>query len=127
MHHGSCLCGGVAYEITGPLTPPIVCHCGQCRKQSGHVWSATNVAEAEFKLTRQDSLRWYNASDIAKRGFCANCGSFLFWKRHGASHFAISMGSLDAPTGLTLDKHIFTTDKGDYYQIADGLPQLETT
>ena len=36
---------------------------------------------------------------------------------------AISAGSLDAPTGVVLEKHIFVAEKGDYYPIADGLPQ----
>jgi hypothetical protein len=32
---GSCLCGAVAFEITGPLRSVIACHCHQCRKQTG--------------------------------------------------------------------------------------------
>lgn len=127
MYKGSCLCGSVAFEVRGALTSPSACHCGQCRKQSGHYWSATNANDAEFKLTTQDGLRWFSASDTAKRGFCARCGSFLFWKRQGSDRIAISMGSLDPPTGLRLDRHIFVADKGDYYQIADDIPQLETS
>lgn len=33
------------------------------------------------------------------------------------------MGAFDGPTGATLSMHIFTDKKGDYYDIADGLPQ----
>jgi hypothetical protein len=33
------------------------------------------------------------------------------------------MGAFDAPTGTKLEMHIFVADKGDYYDIADGLPQ----
>ncbi len=36
---------------------------------------------------------------------------------------AVSAGSLDAPTGVTLAKHIFVAEKGDYYPLGDGLPQ----
>ncbi|MEQ9675765.1 MAG: GFA family protein, partial [Roseovarius indicus] len=36
---------------------------------------------------------------------------------------SFALGALDEPTGLTLEKHIFTADKGDYYDIKDGLPQ----
>ncbi len=123
MHKGSCLCGGVAFEITGDLDPASACHCGQCRKQSGHHWANTNAPDANLTLTASDSLTWYCASDIAKRGFCNKCGSFLFWKRGGSDRTAISMGALEPPTGLHLSRHIFTADKGDYYDIADGLPQ----
>jgi hypothetical protein len=127
MHHGSCLCGNVTFEITGDLAPPSACHCSQCRKQSGHFWSSTHIPETNLTLTAQDSLRWYAASDAAKRGFCGNCGSFLFWKHNDESNVSVAMGALSSPTGAQLARHIFTVDKGDYYQIADDLPQLETS
>ena len=127
MRHGSCLCGGIAFEIAGSLAPPSACHCSQCRKQSGHIWSSTHIPQANLTMTAQDSLRWYAASDIAKRGFCATCGSFLFWKHKGEDKVSVAMGSLDAPTNVQLARHIFIASKGDYYQIADGLPQLETS
>jgi hypothetical protein len=60
----------------------------------------------------------------ARRGFCPVCGSNLFWDGPGAN-LAIMAGTLDGPTGLTFKAHIFWADKGDYYEIADGLPQAE--
>ena len=60
------------------------------------------------------------------RGFCGTCGSFLFWKRDDEDLISFSLGSLDRPTGLQLDRHIFVADKGDYYTIDDGLPQNHT-
>jgi len=35
------------------------------------------------------------------------------------------MGAFDGPTCTTAKMHIFVTSKGDYYEIADGLPQHE--
>ena len=70
-----------------------------------------------------DTLSWFRASDIARRGFCRNCGSFLFWQHNDEETISISMGVLDAPTGLKLARHIFVADKGDYYDITDDLPQ----
>ena len=60
------------------------------------------------------------------RGFCGICGSFLFWKRGDEGLTSFSLGSLDSPTGLQLERHIFVADKGDYYTIDDGLPQDRT-
>jgi hypothetical protein len=57
-----------------------------------------------------------------RRGFCATCGSNLFWDA-GTERVSIFAGTLDAPTGLRLAGHIFCADKGDYYELADGLPQ----
>ncbi|SFK36489.1 hypothetical protein SAMN04488518_104288 [Pseudovibrio ascidiaceicola] len=38
---------------------------------------------------------------------------------------AIAAGCIDAPTNLGIGKHIFVKDKGDYYEITDGAPQIE--
>ncbi|NSX53381.1 GFA family protein [Parasulfitobacter algicola] len=121
MHKGSCLCGDITYQISGAPRGLSVCHCGQCRTQSGHVWASGVIDDAD--ITINGPVAWYAASDVAKRGFCARCGSFLFWKLNTATSVSFSLGSLERPTGLTLEKHIYVADKGDYYDITDGLPQ----
>ena len=121
MISGSCLCGAITYRVEAPVKGPSVCHCGQCRKQSGHVWSSAFAPESAIAIA--GDVRWFEASPAAKRGFCPTCGSFLFWKAHDEDTMSFSLGSVDGPTGLRLEKHIFTADKGDYYDIADGLPQ----
>ena len=99
-----------------------VCHCSQCRRQSGHVWASAYVEEDA--ITISGDVRWYASSEKAERGFCPRCGSFLFWRKHGKGKLSFALGAIDGPTGLALEKHIFTADKGDYYDIADGLPRL---
>ena len=123
MISGSCLCGAVAFEITGTLRPAIACHCGQCRKTSGHYWAATSAPNDAITMIRNDGLKWFRASDSAQRGFCAHCGSSLFWKPDGQDRTAIAVGSLDGDTGLELTAHVFVADKGDYYAINDSCPQ----
>lgn len=126
MKTGQCLCGGVRYELKGELRPSVACHCGQCRKTSGHYWSATQVGADQFALTSDETLSWFASSTDAKRGFCHRCGSSLFWMHDGdAGAVSIGTGTLDGPTGLHTEKHIFVADKGDYYDIADNLPQHE--
>ncbi len=122
-HTGSCLCGAVRYVVTGELSPPDACHCSQCRRQSGHYWASTDIERERLSVTGADNLRWYHSSEKVRRGFCGTCGSALFWDVPGRARLAVSMGSFDAPTGTRLGMHIFTADKGDYYDIADGLPQ----
>ena len=123
MHSGSCLCGSVAFVIDGDLSAPSACHCGQCRKQSGHVWASTGTHQDNLSFSSDETLSWFRASDIARRGFCKACGSFLFWQHNDEDTISISMGALDEPTGLKLARHIFVADKGDYYDIKDDLPQ----
>lgn len=125
MHKGSCECGAVTYEVSGDMRPSVACHCTQCRKTSGHYWSATQVENGQLKITKSDGLKWFRSSDWARRGFCQECGSSLFWQRDGEGKTSIGTGTLDGATGLKTAKHICVATKGDYYELADGLPQLE--
>lgn len=122
-YSGGCLCGAVRYEVHGPLTTPHACHCGQCRRQSGHFTVASSANRGDFKLLSQETLAWYRSSDFAKRGFCSACGSALFWD-DDSEYFSLNVGSLDQPTGLKVASHIFVEDKADYYEIDDDLDKF---
>ena len=123
MHKGSCICGAVSFEIEGDLKPPDACHCRECRKQSGHYFASTDVPRAALTVHGSENVRWYASSEKVRRGFCATCGSTLFWDPVHRDWTGIAMGALDTPTGTRLAIHIFVAEKGDYYVIADGLPQ----
>ncbi len=125
-HQGSCLCGAVSFEVTGPLPPPDACHCSQCRKYSGHFWASTDVSRAAVTIHGADNVTWYRSSKKVQRGFCSTCGASLFFDpidRDKNDWIAIAMGAFDPPTDTQLKMHIFVADKGDYYDIGDGLPQ----
>jgi hypothetical protein len=123
MHEGSCLCGKVRFTVDGELKPPDACHCRQCRRQSGHIWASTDVPRAALAIEGAEHVTWFQSSERVRRGFCSTCGSALFWDPIGKDKIAIGMGAFDAPTGTRLEMHIFVAEKGDYYDIADGLPQ----
>jgi hypothetical protein len=120
---GGCLCGAVRYEVRGPLRQVVACHCTQCRRMTGHFLAATAARNEDFVLVREDGLKWFSASADARRGFCGECGSTLFWRGTGRPYIAIAAGSVDGASGLELVQHIFTADKGDYYRLDDGVPQ----
>ena len=117
---GSCLCGGVTFEVTGPMRDVIACHCTQCRKTSGHHVAATACDDDDLKFDKLDTLAWYRSSETAERGFCSRCGSNLFYRPLTGHTTSIMTGSLDGATGLRLTTHIHCATKGDYYEIADG-------
>ena len=121
IRRGSCLCGAVRYQVTGDMRPVVTCHCVQCRKTSGHFVAATSAAHDDIEVEGQ--VTWYSSSPEARRGFCAVCGSSLFWEETGGTRLSIHAGTLDGVTGLETSGHIFVADKGDYYALADGLPQ----
>ncbi|WP_176248977.1 GFA family protein [Sulfitobacter sp. HGT1] len=123
MMQGSCLCGEITFQAEAAAREPAACHCTQCRKQSGHHWVSVQVMDSALKIN--GSPRWYTSSPGVRRGFCPTCGSFLFWKSDADPDTGVSLGAVDGPTGLHLTRHIFVADKGDYYDIPDGVPQEE--
>ena len=120
---GACLCGGVKYEVDGPLRAVVYCHCEQCRRTSGHYVAATACKPGHLTLSLDDGLRWFRSSPEAQRGFCATCGASLFWRPDHGKYVSITAGTLDNPTGLDAIQHIFIADAGDYYSIHDDLPK----
>lgn len=123
MHKGSCLCGAIQFSVSAPLAPPTACHCIQCRKQTGHFEAGTDVPKSALSVTGEENLRWYHSSEKVRRGFCGTCGSALFFDPVHLDWIGIFMGAFDGPTNTKLAQHIFTAEKGDYYDITDGLPQ----
>lgn len=125
---GRCMCGAIEYEFDADRTDVTACHCSQCRQWSGHLWASVNAAYDTLKLTKgEERLRWYRSSDHARRGFCTNCGSALFWHADKLDDYkrrvAVASGTVNAPTGFHLAEHIFMDDKGDYYEVSDDAPQ----
>lgn len=123
MHKGSCLCGAIRFEVEGELTPPTACHCTKCRKHTGHYEAGTDVPKAALTVFGEEKVGWYQSSEKVRRGFCSVCGSSLFFDPIYRDWIGIYMGAFDTPTNTHLSMHIFVADKGDYYDIVDGLPQ----
>ncbi|QJB70105.1 GFA family protein [Parasphingorhabdus halotolerans] len=124
-HKGSCLCGAVQIEVAGDLPEADACHCTNCRKQSGHYWASTDIPAGALTVRGEENVSWYQSSEKVRRGFCKTCGSFLFWDANTVDKTAVAMGCFDTPTRTKLWSHIFVADKGDYYQIDDGVLQRD--
>lgn len=122
---GGCYCGRVRYRARNIGKEVTECHCSQCRRQSGHRYAVADARPEDVELEGEDNITWFCASPAAKRGFCSICGSHLFWRSLEDDEMGILAASVDEPTGLELVGHIFVKDKGDYYEITDGLPQFE--
>ncbi|WP_353532014.1 GFA family protein [Cognatishimia sp. WU-CL00825] len=114
---GSCLCGKVSFEIQGDARDVMACHCSQCRKTSGHYVAATQVNDTDLVIQGAANITWFESSASAKRGFCATCGSSLFWKPNDRPRTSVHAGCLDNPTGLVMTQQICSDDKGDYYDL----------
>lgn len=123
---GSCLCGTVSYEITGPLAIAGHCHCSMCRKSHG-------AAFATWTIINPDQFRWtsgeefitaYLSSSERERCFCKKCGSPLV-ATHSGQVTEVVLGTVDGDPGIRPREHIFVGSKALWYEISDSLPQYE--
>lgn len=116
---GGCLCGGVTYEVIGPLRPVFNCHCYRCRQTSGHHVAATGCAPEDLVVADSGSLAWYEPVEGVFYGFCSSCGSSLFFRTdEGAlTNISIMAGTLTQPTGLETSADWWAAEAADYHQL----------
>lgn len=122
MVKGRCLCGAVSFEVDGLRPGASMCHCGMCRRTHGAPGVYSSAPAANFRFSGKENVQWCRTSHDAERGFCRLCGSKLFWREVGGAELDVTVGCLEKPTGIRIDRHIWVAHKGDYYEIADGLP-----
>jgi hypothetical protein len=129
MTTGGCLCGAVRYEVHGPPRGVLHCYCSECRRWSGGSFAATAARREDLVLLDETHLRWTAspASDSdARRGFCALCGSALFWDAPAAATVSISAGSLDDPSAVETIGHVYVSQLTNWQAIPDdGLPRRD--
>ena len=125
MGSGRCICGAVAFEVNGPLRDVVLCHCTECRRWAGHAWAASEALFDDVNFIEDRGLRWIDSPDSvwnARRGFCAECGSSLFWQVPGSDDLSIAAGCLDAPTGVRTTHQVWVQSVGDYYDLDERVP-----
>ena len=120
----SCHCEGVKLKIKGKLRHVINCNCFDCMKTHGNYAAYTSCAENKITFINKKTLKWYNSSKIAKRGFCSKCGASMFYKRKNDINISISGGVFNNPTKLKTSFNIYTKNKLDYYKLDLRIPKF---
>jgi hypothetical protein len=126
---GSCLCGGVRFEVTAPFVWANHCHCSRCRKHSGAFGGTQGrVPRSGFRLLAGEELvRVFRPEDGRVKAFCSVCGSSLFggeWPE--GDEVAIRLGALDGDPGIRPEFHLFVASKAPWDELPDdGLPRYD--
>jgi len=126
MLRGSCLCGGIRYEINGPLFGALNCHCSMCRKAHGAAFrTRASVKTTDFRwLQGEDLVTYYESSAGNHRGFCKVCGSPILSRfDFDPAVYGLPFGALDDDPGKKPKFHVFVADKAPWHDITDNLPQ----
>jgi hypothetical protein len=126
---GSCLCGGVRFEVTEPFVTLTLCHCASCKKLSGGVGTANGRArtEAVRVVAGRELLRTFQPAEGSAKTFCSACGSNLFgggWPE--SEHASVRLSAIDSPFDQRPESHIFVRSVAPWETLPDdGLPRYD--
>lgn len=126
---GSCLCGTVTFEVSGPFEAFHWCHCSRCRKDTGSA-HASNV------FTRPGSIRWLSGGEAVKRfdlpeaerfakAFCSRCGSPVPYINRSGTHLIVPAGSLDVDPGIAPQDNIHWRSRACWYEPGLAAPRFD--
>jgi hypothetical protein len=125
MLTGSCLCGAVRFEVSGPFKWMSHCHCSRCRRHHGTLYGTTLGADpGNFRwLSGTEDIAHYRSSQAVVRSFCKHCGSNV--PSIGAVAVVIPAGTLQNDPGIKPQAHIFVKAKSPMCDINDNLPKFD--
>lgn len=126
---GSCLCGKVSFEVSGPFAAFHWCHCSRCRKDTGS-------AHASNLFAKPESIRWLNGEDMVRRfdlpeaerfakAFCARCGSPVPYVNRSGTHLIVPAGTLDVEPGIDPQDNIHWGSRASWYEPGIKAPRYE--
>lgn len=123
-YSGGCQCGAVRFHVEGALGEASVCHCRMCQKAMGNFYAPlVSVRQARLTWTRGEPKR-FQSSNVAKRGFCADCGTPLTFE--APDGIALTIASFDQPEEIAPSVAWGTEAKLPYVDDVPGLPGHDT-
>jgi len=92
---GGCQCGAVRFACDMPPQNVHVCHCRMCQKAVGGPFAVIcPVLKSQFRVTR-GAIAWFQSSAVARRGFCAACGTPMIFDYPDAPDIGVLSGCFD--------------------------------
>lgn len=123
---GACCCGSVKFVITLPAKFCVHCHCRNCRAIHGAAMVTwVGVPIGQFKISGRRHLKWYQATEESRRGFCIHCGTpILYMSTKFPGDIHITRASLKGKVNITPYAHIFFDQHVDWCFFEDKLARL---
>jgi hypothetical protein len=98
---GGCQCGAVRYRLTATPDGASICHCRMCQKATGSPYGAYAPMVREALVFTRGAVKAFRSSEIAERGFCAECGTPLTYRNLTSARISVTICSLDDPNAVT--------------------------
>jgi hypothetical protein len=125
---GSCLCGGIRFEVIGDFEKFFLCHCGRCRKDTGSAHAAnlfSSTATLNW-LSGEDKIKTFRLpSTRHQRSFCSECGSALPGIQMNGALLVVPAGSLDSAAAIRPDAHIYVASSAAWDRKLEDVPRFE--
>ena len=128
---GSCLCGGIKFEVTQAPETLRYCHCESCKKLSGSIGTVNGrvPSNAIRILAGKELLQTFQPAEGSAKTFCRTCGSNLFgggWPDSETT--SVRASALDDPFEARPSAHLFVRSVAAWETLPDdGLERFETT
>jgi hypothetical protein len=127
MLHGQCHCGAIQFDIPDQARHSAICHCNDCRKQSGAPFLAWAMVPAASVVVR-GAPKVYASSETGRRSFCGACGAGLFFTNAILDRMGmmqVRIAALDDPNAIAPKMQVQTAERIDWVASAHELPAFE--
>jgi hypothetical protein len=123
---GGCQCGAVRYRLEAKPKATSICHCRMCQKASGGPFMAFGGVRLGHLVWTRGAPKVFASSDIAERGFCAECGTPLTYRGLGNERISFTLGSLDDPDAVEPAAQLGVESRLRWLNRALGAPEIRT-
>jgi hypothetical protein len=122
---GGCACGKVRYAVQVHNDEAYLCHCRMCQRATGSVSIAfKNVKKADVAWAGEPD--WYESSPIARRPYCASCGTSLGFAFPDSDNIDLTVGSFDDPSRFRPTSHFGVESMHRAWINTEGLKEMRT-
>ncbi|MCB1041928.1 MAG: GFA family protein [Acidobacteria bacterium] len=129
--NGHCTCGEIQYQITQPPMFVHCCHCTWCQRETGSAFVLNAIVESDaIELSKGTTHMVETPSESGKGQLIHRCPTcqVALWSHYGGGGPAIAflrVGTLNDPTAVTPDVHIYTSTKQPWVALPDNVPSFE--
>lgn len=120
---GQCLCGAVRITASAAGDAVCACHCKMCLRWGGGPFMEVECGDS-VDIEGEEQVTVYSSSDWAERGFCAACGTHLFYRLKETQQHMIPIGFFGDDDSLVFAKQVFVDERPHYYRFADKTAEM---
>jgi hypothetical protein len=118
-----CLCGNIEITATDINPKFTVCHFDSCRTWGGAPFFAVQCG-TDVTIKGQENITLYDSSSWASRGFCAKCGTHLFYQLKKTGEYNMPVGMFTDLEDLSMDMQYFSDQRPDYYCFSNTTKEM---